>query len=150
MFSSDYKIEKLLELELRIVNKHLPIQRIPIEELLKMEFPCVKLRDGTLHTFKKAELEKLRTYLSDEEAKKLLLPIIIILRPDIGEGAAIIEDSIAAHVVAKILDIRNTEINKLVLYRPHVAYLRRFFDTIFQFAISINLSEEEPQVSFSE
>ncbi|MEM0026424.1 MAG: DUF61 family protein [Ignisphaera sp.] len=142
------KIDKLLELELRVANKHLPIQRLTIEELINMSYPYVRLRDGSIHTFKKSELKKLRSYLNAEEAKKLLLPIIVILRPDLGEGTAVIEDPIAASIVAKILGIRYSGGDKLTLYKPHIAFLRRSYDTLFQFALSIDFSSErESQIS---
>lgn len=142
MSEDSFKIEKLLELELRVVNRHLPLRRLSIEELMSMPHPYVKLRDGSLHIFKKSELKKLRSYLSDEEARKLLLPIIIVLRPDLGEGVAVIEDPVAARVVARLIDIKYSEGDKLVLYKPHIAALRRSYDTIFQFALFIDSSLE--------
>ncbi|MEM1608866.1 MAG: DUF61 family protein, partial [Ignisphaera sp.] len=92
--------------------------------------------------------KKIRSHLTDEEAKKLLLPIIIVLRPDLGEGGAVIEDPIAARVVAKILSIKYSDANKLTLYKPHIALLRSSYDTLFQFALSIDFSSErESQIS---
>ena len=145
MSSETLNIDKLLELELRIANKHMPIQRFSLDELLKMDIPYVRLRDGSIHIFKRSELEKLKSYLSDYESKKLLLPIIIIMKPDLGEGVAVVEDPIASNVIRKLLGLPQDNESKLVLYRPQIAFLRRNFDTIFQFAISIELSEDEKE-----
>lgn len=134
-------IEDLLNFELKIVNKHLPIQRQPLKKLLNMDVPHVKLRDGSVHIFRRSELEALRRYLNEEDAERLELPIIVILRPDIGEGIGIIDDPIAVKVVAKILGITLSDA-RLTLYKPHIAMLRRYFDTLFQFAIVV---EQDPE-----
>ncbi|MCC6045843.1 MAG: DUF61 family protein [Ignisphaera sp.] len=132
------KIEKLLEFELRIVNKHLPLRRLTLRELLDMNPPHVILRDGTIHIFKKSELAKLRQYVNDEELEKLLLPIIVILRPDLGEGVGYVEDPVAAKIIARLLDMEYVGNSRLALYKPHIAVLRRHFDTVFQFAMAID------------
>ena len=138
---SDSIIERLLIEELRLANKHIPVMRIPLSKLLTMEFPCVVLRDGSIHFFRKRELEKLLMYVEQGEEEKLLLPIIVVLRPDIGEGVGVVEDAIAAKVIARILNL-NYEEGKLYLYKPQLAQLREHFDTVIQFAISINLEYE--------
>ncbi len=134
-------IENLLNFELKIVNKHLPIQRQPLKKLLNMDVPHVRLRDGSVHIFRRSELEALRRYLNEEEAERLELPIIVILRPDIGEGMGIIDDPIAVKVVARILGITLSDA-RLILYKPHIAMLRRYFDTLFQFAIVVEQNPE--------
>jgi len=138
---SDSIVERLLIEELRLANKHIPITRIPLSKLLTMEFPHVVLRDGSVHFFRRSELEKLLMYIEQGEEKKLLLPIIVVLRPDIGEGVGVIEDAVAAKVIARILNL-NYEEGKLYLYKPQLAQLREHFDTVIQFAISINLEYE--------
>jgi uncharacterized protein (UPF0216 family) len=139
MFEREHdRIGKLLEFELKIVNKHLPLKRFTLRELLNMELPHVILRDGTIHVFKRSELEKLKQHLSSEELEKLQLPIIVILRPDISEGMGYVEDPVAARILARFLGIEHNQGSKLTLYRPHIAVLRRHFDTLFQFAIAID------------
>ncbi len=138
---SDSVIERLLLEELRLVNRHMPIVRIPLAKLLKMEFPHVVLRDGSVHFFRKRELEELLKYVKDDEVERLLLPIVVTMRPDIGEGVGLVEDAVAARVLSRILGLEREE-DKLYLYKPQLAILREQFDTVIQFAISINLGDE--------
>ncbi|NPA96070.1 MAG: DUF61 family protein, partial [Crenarchaeota archaeon] len=132
-------LRALLAEELRISNKHLPAKRVPLKQLLEMEYPCVRLRDGTLHYFRKRELRELAEVARDL-ADRLLLPILIVLRSDMGEGTAVIDDEVAARVVARLLGI-NHRGGPLHLYRPQVAELRERFDTVFQIAIFIPLDQ---------
>ncbi len=134
-------IERLLIEELRISNRYLPVRRVPLSKLLEMEFPHVVLRDGTLHFFRRKELEELLKYVENDEVEKLELPIIIVMRPDIGEGVSVVEDEIAARVIARVLGIRY-EGGALYLYRPHVAMLRERFDTVFQIVVSPRVFED--------
>ncbi len=140
----DAIIKGLLANELRIVNKHLPRERLSLYELINMETPHVILRDGTIHFFRKTELRMLCSYLEENEWNKLLLPIIITIRPDIDSGAAIVEDVLAIKVISRILgiDIPSKNIGRLTLYKPHLAILRAKFDTVFQYAISIDLDRD--------
>ena len=139
---SDSIVEKLLLEELRLVNRHMPITRVSLAKLLAMEFPHVVLRDGSVHFFKKRELEKLLRYVKGDEVEKLLLPIVITMRPDIGEGVGLVDDAVAARVLSRILGLEREE-DRLYLYKPQLAILREQFDTVIQFAISINLGEDE-------
>ncbi len=137
----DSIIERLLVEELKIANKHLPVKRKTLKELLMESFPCVVLRDGSIHYFRREELYRLKDLLEESEWDKLLLPIVISMRPDIGEGAAIVESGIASKVVSRILGIEYKE--PLIIYRPHIAILREKFDTIFQFTLSITATVSE-------
>ncbi len=142
---SDSVIERLLLEELRLVNRHMPIARIPLAKLLTMEFPHVVLRDGSVHFFRKRELEKLLKYVKGDEVKRLLLPIIVTMRPDIGEGVGLVEDAVAARVLSRILGLECEE-DRLYLYKPQLAILREQFDTVIQFAISISLGDEALEI----
>ncbi len=135
-------IERLLVEELKLVNKHLAQERVSLRKLLSMDFPYTVLKDGTIHFFRKSELQRLASMLSDEEIDKLELPIIIVMRPDIGEGIGVVEDPIAARVLAKILGIERYQL-PLYLYRPQIAELRAQFDTVIQIAIAVRLVDED-------
>lgn len=138
--SEDRLLRMLLAEELRIANKHLPAQRRSLSQLLAMEYPHVVLRDGTIHFFRRRELLELRKYVTEEEADRLMLPIVIVVRPDLGEGVAVVQDEVAARVVAKILGVEPRY--PLYVYRPQIAKLRELFDTVIQLAILPTLGEE--------
>ena len=136
----DRLLRMLLAEELRIANKHLPVQRRSLKELLSMEYPHVVLRDGSIHFFRKRELLELAKYVTDTEAERLMLPIVVVMRPDLGEGTAVIQDEVGAIVVARILGIEPR--SPLYIYRPHVARLRELFDTVVQVAILPSMGGE--------
>jgi len=135
----DKLLRMLLAEELRISNKHLPMRREPLSKLLAMDHPHVVLRDGTIHFFRKRELRKLAE-AAGEDIDKLLLPIVVVLRSDMGEGTAVIEDEVAARVIAKILGLKHRG-GPLYLYRPQLVELREKFDTVVQVAIFVPLEE---------
>ncbi len=133
------KIEEYLEKELRIVNKHLPYRRVALSELLEQEFPHVVLRDGTLHYFKRRELEYLASIIPREEWSKLYLPIIIEIRPELGEGVGVIRGEVEVKIVSKILNINiNRKAKQLIIYRPQIMLLRQILPTTTQYAFYIS------------
>jgi len=139
-------VEKLLQAELRIVNKHLPLERKTLAQLLKEEVPYVRCRDGSIHVFKRSELEKLKNLVNDEEAQKLLLPMIIQVRVDMDTPTGFIEDPLEASVVRRILGLKppldNTN-QELYLYKPQLFELRYRFSTVFQIAVVVELHSED-------
>jgi uncharacterized protein (UPF0216 family) len=139
-------VEKLLQAELRIVNKHLPVERKTLAQLLKEEIPFVRCRDGSIHVFKRSELLKLRNLVSDEEAQKLLLPIVIQVRVDMDTPTGFVEDSLEASVIRRILGLKpplDRHDEKLHLYKPQLFELRYRFSTIFQIAVVVELHEAD-------
>ncbi|MCS7111861.1 MAG: DUF61 family protein [Ignisphaera sp.] len=137
-------IKGLIVSELRIVNKHLPRERLSLHKLINMDIPHVVLRDGTVHFFRKTELKMLCNYIEKDEWDRLLLPIIIIIRPDIDNGVAFVEDALAVKVISRILGIPvpSENMKRFTLHKPYLSILRSQFDTIFQYAISIELEKD--------
>jgi uncharacterized protein (UPF0216 family) len=124
------------------VNKHLPTKRKTLAQLLKEEIPHVSCRDGSVHVFKRRELQELRTYVSNDEAERLYLPIIILVNVDM-EGAltGIIEGEVETAAVRRLLGIESiaeARPEKLFLYKPQLHELMNRFSTIFQVAITID------------
>ena len=135
-------VEKLLQAELRIANKHLPMARKSLAQLLREELPHVLCRDGTVHVFRRSELQKLRSYVSDEEAEKLMLPIVIQVRADMETLTGFVEDELEARVIRRILGLApqlSEKDSKLFLYKPQIYELRSEFSTVFQIAIVADL-----------
>lgn len=135
-------IEKLFQAELRIANKHLPVARKSLHDLLNEHVPHVICKDGNIHVFRRSELNRLREYVSDDEARKLYLPIIIHVRADMDTLTGIIENEVEAEVIKRILGLNQAESDdskKLFLYNPQLYELRYRFSTIFQIAIIADL-----------
>lgn len=135
-------VDKLLHAELRIINKHLPITRKSLAQLLNEDTPHVFCRDGSIHVFRRSELQLLKSYVNDEEASKLLLPIIIQVRADMDTLTGFVEDDLEATIVRRLLGLKpplEGENKKLFIYKPQLYELRYRFSTIFQIAIVANL-----------
>jgi len=74
--------ENLLLREIYRINSHLPAKRATLAQLLKDKEPSVKLRDGTSHSFRRSELEKVVNLLDPGDEEKLLLPIVLEIVSD--------------------------------------------------------------------
>lgn len=135
-------IEKLLQAELRIVNRHLPVARKSLMQLLSEDVPHVVCRDSSIHVFRRSELNALRNYVNDDEARRLYLPIVIQVRADMDPLTGFVEDELEATVIRRILKLKpplDEEPKRLFLYKPQLYELRYRFSTIFQIAIIADL-----------
>lgn len=123
--------DRLIKLELARLNAHLPERRITLREALSLPKPQVLARDGSVHSFKRGELELLAKLLPEADWEKLQLPILIALEPKLGRGAARVSGKAEVKVTCKLLGKKATE--ELLIYRPEVALLRRKLPTTTQY-----------------
>lgn len=128
-------IDVLVREELKIVNKHLPMSRKSLRELLEEEYPSVLCRDGTKHFFRRRELESLSKLVDKESWGNLLLPIVITVVPESQSFVGLVEDRYAAELVSRILGLEHRG-DKIFLYKPQLYELRRNYSTVFQLALS--------------
>lgn len=124
--------ERLIKMELARLNLHLPERRVSLKEALSSEKPSVKTRSGSIHAFKRDELEFLAKLLPESGWAKLQLPILIALEPKLGRGAAKINGRAEIQVVGGILGKRSPE-DELLIYRPEIAILRGKLPTTTQY-----------------
>ena len=92
-------LQESLKNELRVLNAHLPRQQKPLSDLLEEEYPHVVCGDGSMHLFKKKELEYLAGMLSTEEQQTLFLPILIELGSE-DEVTIISKEGIEERIVS--------------------------------------------------
>ncbi len=118
----------------RSLNKHLPVERKKLSELLKEDKPRVMGRDNIVHRFKKEELRRIADIIPEEMHEKLRLPIYIELAPDYGRGTARIHGKLDCKVVSEILKKRWEETEEMFIYREDVRRLRRELPTATQYA----------------
>ena len=124
--------DRIIKLELSRLNVHLPERRLSLKDALSSAKPQVVARDGSVHTFKREELEFLAGLLPEVDQDKLQLPILIALEPKLGKGAAKISGEAEVKVVSQVLE-KEAAAGELLIYRPEVAILRRKLPTTTQY-----------------
>jgi uncharacterized protein (UPF0216 family) len=116
--------------ELRIVNAGLPKSQERLSNLLNEKYPSVVCHDGSTHSFKKSELEYLRSVVDTDEQKTLALPMLIELGPNQGEAAIICGGKVEEKIISKVLDMPvRCEERRIRIYKPQLAVLRRKLKT---------------------
>ncbi|MEM4699785.1 MAG: DUF61 family protein [Candidatus Nezhaarchaeales archaeon] len=123
-------LKALLKHEVERINEHLPKEFKTLEELLSMDDPCVKARDGGEIIFDRAELEMIASLLPKELHSQLRLPIVLLRRMDLGPGVfSVSGGKIEAYLALKLLSRREVALSDvevpLYIYRPEVQELRR-------------------------
>ena len=95
--------ENALMREIYRINNHLPAKRPSLAKLMEQEEPSVRLRDGSTHSFRRSELEKIVALLDPGEEEKLLLPIVLEIVSDF-RGYFRVRGRVAVKVVDKLLN----------------------------------------------
>jgi len=132
--------------QVEILNKHLAKNKKSLEQLLQETKPRIKLRDGSTHSFKREELERLAELLSAESHKTLKLPIYIELSPQkFGQGTARVSGKLEAGVILKVLGMEKKDWmgDELFLYRPDIRKLRRKLPTTTQYMFTMESEEDQ-------
>jgi len=118
-------LERLLEEELRLANKHLPYRKISLREALSKERPEIVLRDGSRHLLDRRELHLLRDLLGYD--RDLELPIIIYY---LGRGIYMVSGRDNVAIVSKVLGRGEVlKSDSIYLSRPEVIDLRMVLRT---------------------
>ena len=131
---------RVLSKQLQLLNRHLPKSRQSLAVLLGEPSPCVALRDGSEHCFKKEELKKLSERLPEKEWGRLFLPILIELSSSLyGRGTARISGRLECSVVAEVLG-KDFEGEELFIYRPELRKLRKELPTTTQYMFTVVLT----------
>lgn len=134
------RVDKILSKQLQLLNRHLPRSKRSLAALLEESPPCITLRDGSEHCFKKTELEKISKLLPREEWSRLALPILIELGSSLyGRGAARISGKLECRVVAGVLN-KPWEGEELFIYRPELRRLRKELPTTTQYMFTLSLT----------
>ena len=124
--------------QIRNLNQHLPKARTSLDNLKDMDKPVIENRDGSTHRFKRKELDYLSNVLPEDDHKKLKLPIIIRVSPQLGRGASKISGEIEKKIVKEILEKKEEKNEDLLIYRPEVRKIRRKLPTTTQYAFMIS------------
>ena len=135
-------LQECLRGELRVLNAHLPCEQKPLSDLLGEEYPNVVCNDGSTHLFKRKELEYLASLIDADEQGALLLPMLIEVNPGQSELPIICQGEVEKEVISKILDMPATvKQNRIILYKPQLAVLRKSLKTTTQYVFSPRILE---------
>ncbi|AFK22223.1 DUF61 family protein [Pyrococcus sp. ST04] len=124
------RVERIIEFEIARINSHLPRSRKSLRELLSMDNPRIKLRDGSDHYFKKGELEYLRSLLDEEDTERLKLPIVLEIST-VDRGHFIVRGKVEVKVIKRVLGFEEgyEEESILKLPRYYLSTVRRKLPT---------------------
>jgi len=139
-------ISKIIDIEIKKINDHLPTSYKSLEELLKEDIPSVKTRGGDDIIFLKDELATLAKLIPEEKHKDIKLPIIALRRIDLGKGVyTLISSEETIKFIKKILDIDS---DSEYLYRPQIFELKRKFSSlvVIGFSTSFNYEDNEENI----
>ncbi len=126
---------KILERKLyEILNSGAPVTRIYFYDLIKMENPRIKLRDGSEVEIDKEELELIRKYLPENYLRILRIPIIIEVNPEAyGSGVYKISGVAECLLISKILNKELIKKDELFIYRYELRKIRKILPTTTQY-----------------
>ncbi|MEM1545224.1 MAG: DUF61 family protein [Candidatus Methanomethylicia archaeon] len=139
-------ISKIIDVEIKKINDHLPTSYKSLKELLKEETPSVKTKGGDDIIFLKDELTMLAKFIPEEKHEDVKLPVIALRRIDLGIGVyELIGNEDAIKFFKKMLDIDS---NSKYLYCPQIFELKRKFSSlvIIGFSTSPNYEDLEKNI----
>lgn len=159
LFSSktalDRAFEALLGREIQKLNTHLPKQRRPLGELLKVNDPAIEAVDGSSILLKTSELNELGHLVPQEYHGRLRLPIIVIRRMDLGKSIyTVAGERVEEFIVKKILGMTGLDYHQMYadqqpnfLYKPQIFELMRRFHSlvVIGFGIPRELADYAPK-----
>ncbi len=130
-------LSEYLKGEMRVINAHIPVQQKSLAELLKEEYPGVLARDGSVYLIKRRELDFLASFLTEEERKQLMLPLLIEVVPGEDYIAVIARSKIEAKVVEHVLGMPvRIDRGRIEIVKPQLAVLRQNLRTVTQYIFS--------------
>lgn len=128
----------ILSKHLEILNRHLAENKKSLEALLREENPKIVLRDGSTHSFKKEELQRLAEIVPASLHGKLTLPIYVELSSGkYGKGTARIAGKTECMVIAGILGRENPG-EELFIYTPELRKVRKKLPTTTQYMFTLS------------
>lgn len=127
-------LQECLRNELRLVNAGLPVSQKLLSDLLGEEYPHVVCTDGTLHLFKRRELEYCAAIAKPHEHEALLLPMIIEVGGGSAEAALVCPGRGEERIASTVLNMPVTaEQGRIRTYGPQLALLRKTLRTTIQY-----------------
>jgi len=134
-------LQEALKAELRLVNTGLPKSQRKLSDLLKERHPQVSCNDGSVHSFKRSELEHLASITDASEQEALLLPILIEVGTDESGTTVVCEGPVEEKVVSRVLGMLLTcEHKRIRVYKPQLGVLRAKLKTTTVYVFSARIT----------
>ena len=124
---------------LQTLNRHLPVKRKTLLELLLEDKPAVKSKDGATYSFDKKELGKLAAMIPMEDHERLRLPIYLEMSASMERGAIKISGRLECAIMKRILEMERERIaDSMTVYYPHLKIIRKELPTATQYIFTIS------------
>ena len=122
--------EGVLRKLLQQMNAHLPSKRIRLSELLMSKEPSYADREGRKYVLREDELTKIQSIVRERGLGDIKLPIVIFAESSHERSVWRIEGRDECGVIAAVLARPpDPEVQRLFLYAPHLALLRKELPT---------------------
>jgi len=121
----EFGVEKLMQ----AMNRHVPVRRAPLTQLMDEEEPGYMGKDGTFYNLKRDELERIAAILDERERGKLRLPIYITTDTSYPGGAWKVSGRVEVRVISQLLSREPEKDDEMRLFHPHVSDLRNILPT---------------------
>ena len=132
-----------LQGELRVINAHLPVNQKSLYDLLNEEYPAIVCKNGENYLFKRRELQLLAGMLTEEEQHSLMLPMLIEVQNGEEETYLICRGNLETKVISWLLKMElRVKSDRITLYRPQLALIRKDLRTATQYVFSQKSSSE--------
>lgn len=138
-------ISKIIDIEIRKINDHLPASSKSLKELLREEIPSVKTKGGDDIVLLKDELIALAKLIPEENHNNIKLPIVALRRIDLGKGVYTLIGNEAT--IKAFKEILNVGKDSEYLYRPQVFELKRKFNSLVIIGFSTSFDYENVEES---
>jgi len=142
MFIEDNLGNKISMKFIQILNRHLPVKRKTLKELMSEDKPCITNNDGSIHSFDKKELDMIASIVPEWEYNKLKLPIYLEMSSSMERGTIKISGRIECSVISRILyegeeKMRVVDKDSMIIYYPHLPKIRKELSTTTQFMFTM-------------
>ncbi|MEM0343307.1 MAG: DUF61 family protein [Thermoplasmata archaeon] len=122
--------ESVLRRLIQQMNTKAPLRRLPLRELLEMPEPSYQGRDGERYSIGKEELELIFALATELGLRELRLPIVLMADASHEQSVWRVEGRAECAIISRVIGREWAEPKeKLFLYAPHVATVRRRLPT---------------------